>query len=296
MNLNQEQLIIFKSVMEYGSFSAAARHLGKVPSAVSMAISNLEIDLNLQLFERIGREPQPTAAAEQLYERALQLLVEMQAWQQHAHALSIGLEAELTIVVVSELQYSNWPTYIAHVAKAFPSLKINILNSPQEDALRLLKSGRAQLAFMFEREQLQSGEQFIEVQQQTLVAVASQQHPLAQVQSIGLNALQQHRQIVVASRERELIPDLSFAKQAWHTDHHDSACRLILQGLGWGVLPLQMLEENPYLTEQLKILDLRDFTPQLTYFMDLVWRRDQSLGQAAQFLIEYFQNHRKNQL
>lgn len=60
MNINQEQLIIFQSVMETGSFSAAARKLGKVPSAVSMSIANMEIDLNLNLFERKGREPVPT--------------------------------------------------------------------------------------------------------------------------------------------------------------------------------------------------------------------------------------------
>ncbi|MEK8074141.1 helix-turn-helix domain-containing protein [Rhodococcoides navarretei] len=55
MNINQEQLFMFQAVMETGSFSAAARKLGKVPSAVSMSIANLEIDLNLTLFERKGR-------------------------------------------------------------------------------------------------------------------------------------------------------------------------------------------------------------------------------------------------
>src|SRR5690606_6677625 len=69
MNVNQEQLLMFKTVMETGSFSAAARQLGKVPSAVSMAIANLEIDLNLELFQRIGREPKPTAQAQVLYEK-----------------------------------------------------------------------------------------------------------------------------------------------------------------------------------------------------------------------------------
>ena len=66
MNLNQDQLMLFKTVMECGSFSAAARQLGKVPSAVSMAIANLEIDLNLTLFERVRREPIPTLAAQKI--------------------------------------------------------------------------------------------------------------------------------------------------------------------------------------------------------------------------------------
>ena len=72
MNINQDQLIIFITVMETGSFSAAARQLGKVPSAISMSIANLEIDLDLKLFERIGREPLPTPQAQSLYEKSKQ--------------------------------------------------------------------------------------------------------------------------------------------------------------------------------------------------------------------------------
>jgi len=56
MNINQEQLLMFQAVIETGSFSAAARKLGKVPSAVSMSIANLEIDLDLTLFDRKGRD------------------------------------------------------------------------------------------------------------------------------------------------------------------------------------------------------------------------------------------------
>ena len=85
------------------ALSAAARKLGKVPSAVSMSIANLEIDLDLTLFDRKGREPIPTDEARVLYEKTSQLLIEMNQWKQHAHALSTGLEANLTIVIVSEL-------------------------------------------------------------------------------------------------------------------------------------------------------------------------------------------------
>ncbi len=39
--------------MDKGSFSAAARSLKRVPSAVSMAIANMEAELGYALFERI---------------------------------------------------------------------------------------------------------------------------------------------------------------------------------------------------------------------------------------------------
>ncbi len=70
--------------METGSFSAAARQLGKVPSAISMSIANLEIDLDLKLFQRIGREPIAYPTSPSLYEKTQQLLIEMNQWKQHA--------------------------------------------------------------------------------------------------------------------------------------------------------------------------------------------------------------------
>ena len=266
MNVNQEQLIIFKTVIECGSFSAAARQLGKVPSAVSMSIANLEIDLNLNLFQRIGREPVPTAQALTLYEKTEQLLVEMNQWKQHAAALSEGLESELNIVVVSELIHSDWTQYIALLQQEFPTLQINIFSAPQEDAMHMLVEQSAQLAVMFEREQLDSGEQFVELKREALVPVAARDFALAQQAPVSFEAILHSRQIVVASRDRRIQPELVFSKQYWRTDNHHTACSLILQGLGWGVLPLQMLNENPNLKQQLQVLDFLDFSPKFEYF------------------------------
>ena len=293
MNINQEQLQMFKLVMETGSFSAAARKLGKVPSAVSMAIANLEIDLNLVLFERIGRKPKPTAQAKVLYEKTEQLLVEINQWKQHALALSSGLESELNIVVVSELLHTRWTDYIVLLEREFPALQVNVFSAPQEDAHHMLFEGSAQLALMFEREQLETREQFIELKREVLVAVAAKQHPLSQFHQVSYEQILQNRQIVVASRDRSIKPELLFSRNYWRTDNHHSACNMIQQGLGWGVLPLEMINEQPHLQEQLQILQLLDFTPKFEYFVDLVWSRETRLGTAAHFLINHLRQQRK---
>ncbi len=292
MNINQEQLIIFKTVIETGSFSAAARQLGKVPSAVSMSIANLEIDLNLKLFQRVGREPVPTPQARRLYEKTEQLLIEMNQWKQQAIALSEGLEPSLNIVVVSELMHTDWTEYIALLAQQFPSLQINIFSAPQEDALKMLMNQTAQLALMFEREILESREQFVEFKKEVLVPVAALNYPLSAFAQVTFEQILQSRQIVVASRDRSIKPELLYSRNYWRTDHHHSACSLILKELGWGVLPLEMLNENPKLKQQLKILDLLDFTPKFEYFVDLVWSRESNLGSAARFLINHVRNLR----
>lgn len=296
MNINQEQLLMFQAVMETGSFSAAARKLGKVPSAVSMSIANLEIDLNLTLFERKGREPTPTAEARVLYEKTAQLLIEMNQWKQHAHALSTGLEPNLTIVVVSELLHTNWTDYVCLLESRFPDLQINIVSAPQEDALQMLLDGSAQLALMFEREHLDNREQFVELKREALIPVISKIHPLASQEHVSYEQILGTRQIVVASRDETLKPELLFSKHYWRTDNHHSACLMILRNLGWGVLPQEMFKENPELNNKLKALDVFDFTPRFEYYVDLVWSRESELGAAARFLIDYIRNKRMQQL
>lgn len=296
MNINQEQLLMFQAVIETGSFSAAARKLGKVPSAVSMSIANLEIDLDLTLFDRKGREPIPTDEARVLYEKTSQLLIEMNQWKQHAHALSTGLEANLTIVIVSELLHTNWTDYICLLENRFPDLQINIVSAPQEDALQMLLDGSAQLALMFEREHLDNREQFVELKREALIPVISNNHPLAGQNQVTYEQILTTRQIVVASRDETLKPELLFSKHYWRTDNHHSACLMILRNLGWGVLPQEMFKENPELKNKLKILDLLDFTPRFEYYVDLVWSRESELGAAARFLIEHIRKQRMQPL
>lgn len=296
MNINQEQLLMFQAVIETGSFSAAARKLGKVPSAVSMSIANLEIDLDLTLFDRKGREPIPTDEARVLYEKTSQLLIEMNQWKQHAHALSTGLEANLTIVIVSELLHTNWTDYICLLESRFPDLQINIVSAPQEDALQMLLDGSAQLALMFEREHLDNREQFVELKREALIPVISNNHSLAGQNQVSYEQILTTRQIVVASRDETLKPELLFSKHYWRTDNHHSACLMILRNLGWGVLPQEMFKENPELKNKLKVLDLLDFTPRFEYYVDLVWSRESELGAAARFLIEHIRKQRMQPL
>ncbi|MGB1320924.1 MAG: LysR family transcriptional regulator, partial [Vibrio gallaecicus] len=52
--MNTDKIKAFVYAAECGSFSAAAKKQGKAQSWISNAISDLEIDLNLSLFDRSG--------------------------------------------------------------------------------------------------------------------------------------------------------------------------------------------------------------------------------------------------
>lgn len=291
MNLHQEQLNIFKTVMEQGSFSAAARTLGKVPSAVSMAIQNLEIDLNLKLFDRVGREPIPTPQAHSLYQKTLELLQSMHDWQHHAYQLAEHLETKLTFAVVSELMHLPWSTHLSMLAQQFPSLSIEIMTTTQEHAIQILADQKANFAMMFEREQYTPTEQFLELTQESLVPIASVQHPLSRLNKIDNATLRDHRQIVIGQHHltnttSQTPQELVFSRDAWFTDNQHSALQLIQQHIGWGILPLSLLNQFPDWQKEFKILALTEFSPRFDYYVDLVWRKDQAYGMAAQFFLQ----------
>jgi DNA-binding transcriptional LysR family regulator len=63
-----------RSVVEVGSFAAAARLLGYTPSAVSQQMSRLERSMDVPLFKRDRRAVTPTGAAIRLAARATPLL------------------------------------------------------------------------------------------------------------------------------------------------------------------------------------------------------------------------------
>lgn len=291
MNLTFEQLMMFTTVVEHRSFSAAGRTLKKVPSTISMAMANLEAQLNLILFERKGHQTLPTQAGQALYEKAKLLLVDFNQWQQHALSLSAGVESSLTIAIVSELLQTDWEIYIDILNQQFPDLKFNIYSAPQEDVEQMLMNQEVQLAFMFQREKVRFNEQFIELKTETLVPVISKAHSLSLLSSVRFEDLEQVRQIVVMGRNTQKM-NLIYSKDYWTTDNHYSASQLVLQKLGWAILPRRMFEENPSLQYQLKIIDLLDFSPHFQYFIDLVWNKEGKTGKAMQFLIEYIRKQK----
>ena len=57
-----DQIKAFLAVVENGSFTAAARKLNRATSVISYAITNLEAQLGVALFERAGaRRPRLSA-------------------------------------------------------------------------------------------------------------------------------------------------------------------------------------------------------------------------------------------
>ncbi len=307
---NSETIGVFLAVLDSGSFSAAARELGRVPSAVSMAIANLEAELALELFDRRGREPKPTALARALEPQARLLISQLQQLNTQALELSQGLEARLTLVIAPELQSTPWVEALGVLAQEYPQLEIQIITAPQTDALQLLHTGSAQLALVFERPAADGRENFQEVGQETLLAVISPQHPLLKTlgdtnlphQQLHHSQLRLERQILVSSRNSEGQGAHSshnnfhvLSDHFWRVDSPDIALQLVVAQQGWAWLPQALVQ--PYLNGRLlRELPLANLTNGETLWIDLVWSRERPLGLGAQRFVSLMaEQYRKRQ-
>lgn len=287
MSLTKDAVQVFLAVLDKGSFSAAARSIGRVPSAVSMSIANLEADLNLELFDRRGREPVPTAAAIALQAKARFMLQQFELWEAQALALSRGLESRLSLAIAPELMASDWAGPLGQLAQRYSSLEVEVLTAPEDDAIRLLHEGRVQLAVVFESPLFDSRECCQEMTKETLLAVIAPNHPaIASGRTLRTEELAEHRQIVVASRERDATPPRFLqAHHHWRTDSHTAALSMLQAGLGWGFLPESLVKPqlNAGTLVEMTLDNISNFS---ALWVDVVWSASKPLGLGAQHFIE----------
>jgi DNA-binding transcriptional LysR family regulator len=287
MAFSSDTVAIFLAVLDHGSFSAAARALGRVPSAVSMAVAQLEAELDLQLFERSSRHALPTESARALEAEARQMAGQLRRLQAHALSLHQGLERHLTLAVAPELLSVPWSEPLARLADELPSLEVAVLSAPQADALRMLYDGSAQLALIYERQRVDERESFQELGSEVLVAVISPRHPQARERNgrFRWEDLVDIRQVAIVSRDAQAQDErILISRKVWRTDSHLATLGLVQAGLGWAYLP-QRLAAPLVESGELLGIGFEHMSNQVRLWVDVVWLNDKPLGLGAKRLI-----------
>src|SRR5690606_349172 len=147
MQWSLDQLRQFVTTVDTGSFSAAARQLGKAQSAVSTAIGLLEADLGVELFDRSGRNAQLTDAGSLLLLEARELLRQAESLNNRARSLSSGNEARLTLALDEALPYAAISTLLREMSARFPDLELTLLNGTATEVADYVEQDRADIAF-----------------------------------------------------------------------------------------------------------------------------------------------------
>ncbi|MGL6046779.1 MAG: LysR family transcriptional regulator [Vogesella sp.] len=282
MSISNDALATLVMVAEQGSFSAAARALGKRQSTISECVANLEIDLGVSLFERSGRQPQLTAAGLRLLPLARQALAAQdQLWLQ-ARALVAGTEPRLSLVLSDTFHTGSLEAALQAFATQFPHTELECLVGEQEDVLALVREGRAQLGLLCG---LASPDALLASQRLPQSASTSlyvaPQHMLATQPPQDEAQLQLHRQL-------RLNPfgDTTAAGSAgpcWYAPSYLLLLEMTQLGFGWAELPDWLVAR--YAPELVPLL-LPGWPQQRS--LHAVWQRAQPPGPATAWMLQHF--------
>ena len=144
--LTPDALALLQAVAQAGSFAAAARELGLVPSAVTYRIRQIEDALDVLLFDRSSRQARLTPAGTELLREGGRLLAEIDAVANRVKRVATGWESQLTIAVDTVISApSSWNWCEAFYALA-PVTRLRLRDESLSGTLEALTSGQADLA------------------------------------------------------------------------------------------------------------------------------------------------------
>lgn len=141
MNFSLEQLLAFVTVYEQLSFSKATVKLNKHRTTIGLVITNLEDQLAVTLFDRIGRSVEPTEDAHLLFHYAKQALEQARVFDKVALSLSFGGLENVTIAYPSIVPHSILAEIRSQLAVDFPMMRVNFLVRGKEDIKRGIETG-----------------------------------------------------------------------------------------------------------------------------------------------------------
>jgi len=284
-----DQLKVFLTVVETGSFAAAGRKLGRATSAISYAIANLELQLGLPLFDRVStKKPILTEAGTAVLAEACTITSSVDHLRARIKGLMSGLEAELSIAVDVMLPAARLVDAMRAFEAEFPTVSLRLHVEALGAVTQLVRDGVASigvsgplLARLPDIEKIQIGE--VE-----LVPVAAPSHPLAQSNRNEPGAAKRHVQLVLSDRS-SLTDGQDFgvlAIKSWRLADLSTKHALLLAGIGWGNMPEPIVRDD-LAKGRLKHLDIPEWR-EGRYVFHAIHRTDTPPGPAAAWLIQWF--------
>lgn len=182
------QLRTFRVVADNLSFSKAAGQLFMAQSSVSAQIRSLEDELDLKLFDRIGRRVLITDAGLKLYEYARRI-GEMTDEIRSEVTAAKNVRGSLTIRTPETLAAIYMPMVVDRFHKDNPEVKLNFINCSDRQLREELNSGRIDLAFLMTDSVHLSDVNVRMLKTETLILVSGPEHSLSKKKIVRLEDL-----------------------------------------------------------------------------------------------------------
>lgn len=260
--LTPEALSMIDTIARTGSFAAAARELGKVPSALTYSVRQLEDALDVLLFDRRSRQAKFTAAGEELLNEGRRLLAENAAVANRVRRVASGWETQLSVAVddvmsrltlfeLCEAFYALDPQGRisgASLGNGGPGTRLKLRTEVLAGTWEALVSGQADLAIGVGMHNPPPGVALEPLGEMSFVFALSPQHPLAAAREpISDVELLRFRAVAVADSAQHMSPltlNLLPGQDVLTVSSMAAKIEALLRGLGCGYVPEPMVREH----------------------------------------------------
>jgi len=280
---------VFESVARHLSYSRAADELHLTQPAVSMQIKQLEDNINLPLFEQLGKRIYLTEAGHELYQYSRSISQQLSDMEVALDELKGMERGKLNISVVTTANYFA-PHLLAKFCQRYRGVTVSLNVSNRETVLKQLSDNLIDLAIMGQPpENLDiDSESFME---NPLVVIAPPDHPLCKEHKIPVKRLAKEVFLVRESgsgtrsaMERFFAAHKIKINKGMETDTTEAIKQAVQAGMGLGIVS-QHTAELELETNRLKVLDVQGF-PIIRYW-HVVNRKNKRLSGVANAFREF---------
>lgn len=284
MDLNTLQA--FVEVADQGSFSAAADSLYLTQPAVSKRVAQLESELNVALFDRIGRKITPTEAGRALIPKARRLLNDARDLKQVLADLSGDVGGTLVMGTSHHIGLHRLPGPLKEFTQNFPDVELDIRFMDSEEACHAVELGDLELAIVTLPPKPMNNLRLESIWHDPLNFMVGLDHPLCNQGSSHLDSLLEYPAVLPGHStytrgilERAVTTAGRSLKVAMASNYLETLRMLVAAGLGWSLLPASVLDESivPIEVEELSGLSRE---------LGVVTHEKRSLSNAGKAMIE----------
>ncbi|SFB10482.1 DNA-binding transcriptional regulator, LysR family [Collimonas sp. OK607] len=286
--MSMDQLRTFIAAADEGSFSAAGRKLRRAQSVVSQTLANLEQQVGFPLFERTGRYPQLTEAGKALLADARAAADSMDGFKARARTLAEGLEPELSVAVDVMYPITALTEAVRAFHEAFPFTPLRLYVEALGAVLQPVLDGRSRIGIIGSFPDVPGNCESEYLLNVPAIAVVSPSHPLAGLSGMIPRATAAgHVQLVLTDRSN-LTEGRNFGVMSplvWRLADLGAKHAFLRAGLGWGIMPQHMVEED-IARGTLVTIELEAHpTIGSSFSMHAIYRKDMPPGPAGRWFV-----------
>jgi DNA-binding transcriptional LysR family regulator len=291
MQINQ--INAFLAVAEFESFSLAAERLHITQPAVSKRIGQLENNLRVELFDRIGKRSILTPNGKAFKPHAERILQELQSYRSSLSQQQLTPSGSLSFATSHHIGLHRLPQVLRDFKIQYPQVDLDLHFMDSEDACAAIANNELELAIVTLPEDADDKLVCEAVWIDDLVVVMAADHQLASLREIDPSQLLEHAAILpsIGTFTRKIINSLFATSKdqiniILETNYLETIKVMVSANLGWSILPRSMVDSS-LTSHQLSGLDAH--RP-----LGIVTRKHRTLSLSSSAMIELLRNSLRN--